>query len=168
MKRTVHFPFIKTGKCIVCCFINIDDMTRKLLLIIFLFSLFSSVEAQHPQPKENIPEKALQFLEKHFKNYVIYRAKYDKKSGEWEIKLQSGHEIEFDYNGNWFEIDGETNPLPKSIIDLLPVDIMNYIAKNYPRRAILKIERESYGYEIELSNSVELQFSKNGKFLKED
>ena len=145
-------------------------MIRKLLLIIFLFSFLTSVEvaAQRPQAKENIPEKALQFLEKHFKNYEIYRAKYDKKSGEWEIKLQSGHEIEFDYDGNWFEIDGETNPLPKSIIDLLPVSIMHYIAKNYPRRAILKIERESYGYEIELSNSVELQFSKTGKFLKED
>ncbi|MFR9165206.1 MAG: PepSY-like domain-containing protein [Dysgonomonas sp.] len=143
---------------------------------VILFSLLTTILlfcfpfgfSQQSSKKEQLPPAAQKFLEHHFSNFEIYRVKYDAKNGEYEVKLQSGHEIEFDHNGDWFEIDGEIQPLPKSIIDMLPIGIPQYIAKNYPRRAIIKIEREAYGYEIELSNSIDLLFDKKGKFLKED
>lgn len=144
----------------------------KKIICLFMFScllLFSQqVLAQRPNSKESLPPKGMAFLDKHFKNYEVYRVKYSAKNGEYEVKLKSGHQVEFDYDGDWIEIDGETQPLPKTIIDMLPPGIIQYIAKKYTRRAIIKIEREAYGYEIELSNSVELLFDHKGKFLKED
>lgn len=139
-----------------------------VIVILLILSTSFHLFAQKPDPVNSLPQPARTFLETHFKHHKIYRVKFDKKNGECEVKLEGGVEIDFDHNGNWLEIDGEIQPLPKSVIDLLPPNIMVYIARNYPRRAILKIERESYGYEIELSNSVELQFDRKGKFLKED
>lgn len=138
------------------------------IVILLILSTSFHLFAQRPDPINSLPPLARTFLETHFKHHKIYRVKFDIKKGECEVKLEGGIEIEFDYNGNWIEIEGEIQPLPKSVIDLLPSNIMVYIARNYPRRAILKIERESYGYEVELSNSAELQFDRKGKFLGED
>ena len=145
-------------------------MKKVYAILFFTLALLVSVclFAQKPNPSDSLPPPAKTFLTKHFNNRKIYRVKYNQKNGEWEVQLINGIEIEFDYNGHWFGIDGEMQPLPKSIIDMLPEKITTYIAKNYPRRAIIKIEREPYGYEIELSNSVELLFDHKGRFLKKD
>ena len=39
---------------------------------------------------------------------------------------------------------------------------------NYPNQQIYKIDRKRWGYEIELSNEMELLFDKDGKFKKMD
>ncbi|SHF22016.1 PepSY-like domain-containing protein [Dysgonomonas macrotermitis] len=113
-----------------------------------------------------LPKKAEQFLQVHFKSTPIKEIEYD--DGKYEVKLRSGHEIEFDAGGNWIDIEGEYSPLPKSIIDLLPQKATAYIANNYPRRPIVQIKKKKYGYKIDLSNSAELMFSFNGDFLGKD
>ena len=47
----------------------------------------------------------------------------------------------------------------------LPQKIMNTIQKMYPGAFIIDIDWESYGYEIELSNRMEMHFDRNGNFL---
>lgn len=56
---------------------------------------------------------------------------------------------------------GQTNPID----DNLPEAILTYLAANYPNATILEVEREDEGYEIELSNGMELKFDQNGQFL---
>ena len=58
--------------------------------------------------------------------------------------------------------DGE---VPRAFV---PDTIMNYVNEKYPEIKVQKIEKESYGYEIDLSNKTELQFDHNGGFIKED
>lgn len=136
-------------------------------ILILLFGLTFSLEAkQKDRYRSELPPNAVQFLDAHFSGISIKKVEYDNH--EFEVELRSGHEIEFDTNGNWIEIEGEYSPLPKSIIDLMPQKIAIYISRNYPRRPIVQIKRKKYGYRVDLSNSAELKFSHNGDFLGKD
>lgn len=130
-------------------------------IVLFFFSLFVSFSAF-----SQLPDKASNFVQVHFENINITKIEFD--DDEYEVKLDNGCELKFDIKGNWLEIESDFSPLPKSIIDLLPKPVIEYIAKKYPRRAIMKIEKEGNNYEVELSNSVELIFDKKGKFLRKD
>ena len=137
----------------------------KNLLIIISFLCF--VISSGAQTKGfDLPEKAVLFISTHFPDNKIVKIEFEDDEDEYEVKLNSGYELEFDLEGEWKEIESDYNPLPKSIIDLLPADLLVYIATKYPRRAIIKIEKLPTGYEIELSNSKELIFDQNGKFLR--
>lgn len=56
------------------------------------------------------------------------------------------------------EIDCERNAVPDAVV---PQQIKDYAAKNYADKKIVKIECNSYGYEIELDNGVEIKFDKD-------
>ena len=47
-------------------------------------------------------------------------------------------------------------------------EISDYVSKNYKGQRIIKIERDSKGYQIELQNGLELYFDRSGKFLRVD
>lgn len=138
----------------------------KYVIYIFLtFVCFSNL-AEAGNKRAPLPPKVMQFISLHFpKNEII---KSEAEDDGFEVDLRSGHEIEFDRNSNWVKIKGEYTPMPKSIIDLLPIAISQYISKNYPRRTIIKIKKKKYGYNIELANSVELKFGYNGEFRGKD
>jgi len=140
-------------------------MKKLVYITAFIFCLPALCNAQGGF---DLPVRATEFLENHFPQYKIHKFEYYEDDRDYEIKLKSGHEIEFDKYGNWKEIDGEYSPIPKTIIDLLPTRIIQYISRNYPRRAIITIEKKNKGYEIELSNSVELKFDMEGNFRKKD
>ncbi|WP_286405649.1 PepSY-like domain-containing protein [Myroides marinus] len=46
--------------------------------------------------------------------------------------------------------------------------MVNYVNTNYIEATITKIEKEARRYEVKLSNGLELEFSKDGKFKKID
>ena len=48
---------------------------------------------------------------------------------------------------------------------LVPAPILNQVNANFPGAAILKIDKESYGFKVELANDIELKFSKNGLLM---
>ena len=45
---------------------------------------------------------------------------------------------------------------------IIPEEILKYMIANYPETKILEIEHDSEGYEIKLSNRLEIKF--NNKF----
>ncbi|KAA6225034.1 MULTISPECIES: PepSY-like domain-containing protein [unclassified Campylobacter] len=47
----------------------------------------------------------------------------------------------------------------------LPQKAMNYIQRNYPNTFIKDIDFEGYGWEVELSNNLDVYFDRNGNFL---
>lgn len=138
----------------------------KYIIYIFLTFVCFPTLVQAGNKREPLPPKVMQFISMHFpKNEIV---KSQSEDDGFEADLRSGHEIEFDRNGNWIKIKGEYTPMPKSIIDLLPIGISQYISKNYPRRTIIKIKKKKYGYNIELANSVELKFGYKGEFIGKD
>lgn len=138
------------------------------ILIILFGSTFALEGKQREKDRGSLPPKAIQFLNTHFSGIEIKKIKYERDDREYEVELRSGHEIEFDSDGNWLEIEGEYSPLPKSIIDMIPSKIAVYISRNYPRKPIIQIKRKTYGYRVDLSNSAELKFNFNGDFIGKD
>ncbi|KAA6225035.1 MULTISPECIES: PepSY-like domain-containing protein [unclassified Campylobacter] len=48
---------------------------------------------------------------------------------------------------------------------ILPQNVINYIQSNYPNTFITDIDYKGYGWEVELSNNLEVFFDKNGNYL---
>ena len=114
-----------------------------------------------------LPAAAQTFIKTHFAGQNADYIVEDKGllDTDYEVRLANGTEIEFDEKGNWDEIDGNRNILPTAII---PKGIATYTTANYKGHNVVKIDKKRSGYEVELSNGVELEFDTAGKFLRLD
>ena len=119
-----------------------------------------------PVAISELPAKITNFVKEHFAGIDISYAKKDKgiMSEEFEVVLNNGAKIEFDKNNEWEEVDCERGTVPATIV---PKAIGDYITQYYPQARVEKISR-GRGYEVELSNDLELSFDKAGKFLRMD
>lgn len=87
---------------------------------------------------------------------------------EYDVKLTSGFELEFDASGQWVEVDG---PMAAAIPnqDFIPQPIRDYVAGHYPAPlAINSISRDAQGYEVELIDLLEIEFDLDGNFVRVD
>ena len=48
---------------------------------------------------------------------------------------------------------------------IVPAKIAGYVAEHYPSSGIEKIEHKRYGYEVELTNDLDMKFGADGRFL---
>lgn len=117
-------------------------------------------------PSEKLPAAAQSFLKEYFPDSPI---SYVKKEADltptYEVVLQNGTEIEFNKKGEWDNIDCKRLAVPAALI---PAAISEYVNANFPGQSIVKIDRETYGHEIEMANGLELKFDKKGKLLHID
>lgn len=144
-------------------------MKKKKLLGILLFALSAlQMNAQDMViPTAELPHPALTFLKTHFPNIEVKRAVKDieyKKTG-YEVTLVDGTEIDFTEKGEWKEVDGKNRIIP---IRFIPKSILDYVKSNYPSASITKISKDLYNIDVNLTNSIELEFDLNGKFLRVD
>lgn len=116
---------------------------------------------------DRLPDAARSFINEYFAENTISYIKKDRglTNTSYEVVLQDGTEIEFDKSGNWDNIDCKRNSVPTGLV---PAAISEYVQVNFPGQLIVKIDREAFGYEIELSSDLELKFDKNGKMLEID
>lgn len=116
---------------------------------------------------DRLPDAARSFINEYFDENTISYIKKDRGLANisYEVVLQDGTEIEFDKSGNWDSIDCKRNAVPAGLV---PDAISEYVQVNFPGQLIVKIDREAFGYEIELSSDLELKFDKNGKMLEID
>lgn len=145
-------------------------MKKILLLMLLLPVAWTGAQALNADPEaltKKLPDKALQFIDKHFPNEQVRRVEtdYERGSTSYEAKLSNGFELKFDGYGQWTEVDGETLTVPKAII---PGRISNYVEKHYPETRIVSIDNERQHYEVKLSDGKELIFDRNGKFNGRD
>ena len=143
----------------------------KVSYLFFLLFICYSVVIQSASlyiDQSSLPKKIETFLDQHFYKYDIKELKYDSKDGKCKVKYTNGIKIEFDNNAEWKEIESDYVPLPKSIIDILPRTTIDFIAKKYPRRAVVKMKRKSGEYKIKLEGSLELVFDSKGRLVEVD
>ncbi len=146
-------------------------MIKKLLLIIIaVVGMGTSAMARDTYIRDTsaLPKSAQTVLANNFKTKVSL-IKVDKEFGrisEYEVILKDGTEISFDRDGNWKNVEVSANEtVPKVfILD----SISKYVKKNQPNQRIIGIEKERTGYEVELSNGVEMKFNAQGEFIKYD
>ena len=132
---------------------------KKIFTLLFLFSAFLIEDDIYIMP-EQLPQNALQFIQKYFPNVNILYAEMDKKG--YEVQLSNGVEIEFLRNGEFKEIEGNYVALP---FEILPQSVANTVGKTYPNTVITKIKRKWNFYEVKLNNMMELYIDANGQLL---
>lgn len=114
----------------------------------------------------DLPQSVQSFLTSHFPNTSV--ASTIKDGNDYEIRMNNGWEMEFDHNGQWENIDCKRDQVPASVLALIPETIISYISSNYATAFITEISRDRSGYEVELSNGLDLKFSSKGVFMAVD
>ncbi len=118
--------------------------------------------------REELPEQAQMFLTKHFENADVLYAKAERDMGvvtSYDVVLEGNVKVEFNRSGEWTSVDCERGQVPDS---LLPQGVLDYVTKKFAKAYVVEIERDRMGYEVKLSNDLDLDFDKNGKFLRVD
>ena len=138
---------------------------KVILLLVVMMTMCFQAKADHDQviPFNQMPEAAQAFLKQHFTNKVPLVVTVDWD--DYTIRYESGEKVEFDKNGNWKEIDCRSSIVPT---ELIPEEIKTNIASTFPGAMILKIDKERYGYEIELTNGLEMKFNNQGALMEVD
>jgi hypothetical protein len=140
-------------------------MKKKITFVVLLLGFVISTNAQKRIQTTELPKAAQEFLQKYFGNVAIDIAKKDAEHGEkgYEVILKDGTEVEFWKDGSYREVDGGNNPIPTEFI---PASIKDYVAKNYPNEKITHIDYGHKDVDVDLTNKIDLEFSKEGKILK--
>ena len=73
--------------------------------------------------------------------------------------------IEFNRKGNWKKVDCHMTAVPAAIV---PQPIQQYVSSNFQGTVITKIDKERYGYDVELSNDIDLKFNYQGAIIGMD
>ena len=145
-------------------------MKKILLMLGLVLGITAAASARDTYAHDDsvLPEAARTTIANNFKSKVSV-VKIDKDFGrvsEYEVILTDGTEISFDRNGNWENV--ETNKSKSVPSGFIPKTISDYVSKNQPGTRIVGIEKERSGYEVELSNGVDIKFNKDGKFVRYD
>lgn len=113
---------------------------------------------------EQLPAEAQAFLKKNFANNNVVVATHDKDitDNDYTVILNDGTKVEFDASGKWESIKNRGANIPASII---PAPIATFVNGQYVGAKIVQIDVKRFGYEVELSNDLELKFDKAGRCI---
>ncbi|MBD1431394.1 PepSY-like domain-containing protein [Sphingobacterium sp. DN00404] len=144
-------------------------MSLKITAMILLLFIVSNASAQDKVISfAKLPTKAQTFVKKHFSENdvttVIIDTEYLIKK-EYEVRLKNGSKIEFNSDGEWEKIEMKGVALP---IQVIPLAISQYIHKSFPNTFVKEVKKQKNGYEVEISNGLDLEFSKKGEFIRVD
>ncbi len=115
-----------------------------------------------------LPQAARTALTRHFGKAKINFIKIDDKflgSTEYEVVLTNGTEVGLNSKGEIVEVEAGRNGVPASLL-LKP--IREYLLKNYKGRKVVELNIKKDKYEVELSSGEELEFGRDGRFLRID
>lgn len=128
----------------------------------------ASARDEYSRDVNVLPAAAKTILKNNFKSAVNH-IKIDRELGmikDYTVVLSDGTEVEFDKNGNWKEIEvGAKKSVPANMI---PKGIIDYVKANQKGARIVGVEKIHGGYEVELSNGVDMKFNSEGVFKKYD
>ncbi|MDE6301628.1 MAG: PepSY-like domain-containing protein [Muribaculaceae bacterium] len=141
---------------------------KKIVRILGLMSVFSLTlglwscgDDDKPVSPEELPTPATAFVQTYYPNVEILNTVRD--DNKYDVTLSNGHEIEFDRNGAWLDVDA---PLGLTVpTGFYPSDIDVYIKAIPDAGGVNEISKEKYGYDVETVNGLDLMFSAIGTYL---
>lgn len=132
---------------------------KKVFILLIIFSSVLAADDWKVDPNE-LPQSAIDFINKFFPNNRIILAERDRK--KYEIVLENGVELEFFINGELKEVEGNYVAVPPEI---LPETVANTVSVTFPNTTITKIKKKWNLYEVKLNNSMALYIDVNGQLL---
>lgn len=114
-----------------------------------------------------LPQKAQTFIETYFNAADISFVKMEKDGlhNDYDVRMTDGTEIDFDHDGSLEQVDCNTKAVPAGIV---PEKITTYVADHFAGAFIVKYEIDRRELKVELNNSLDLEFDKQGNFLRID
>lgn len=144
-------------------------MKQKILktsLIMTLLIMYGTILFAQVIDEKDLPKEIQSYVQIHFPESQIIFAVKDKEglSYKYELKLNNRVELDFNAQGEIISIEGKEK-LPDSVI---PVKILSYVQKKFPKNYITDWSLKKRKQEIELDNGLELKFNNDGDFIKMD
>ena len=140
--------------------------------LMFLFaSLLMTMNACSSKPQvgtfNELPAPAQQFITTYFAQSDIAWIQWERSGmgKEYEVRLNSGVEIEFYDDGSLETIECKPNAVPDGIV---PAAIATYVSTQFPQTFIVKYHIDRREQEVELNNDLDLVFDLNGNFKYND
>ena len=137
---------------------------KKTILALLLTGASASAFALPFEKYSLNRDEAREFLTTHFPKGKVSMIKVDKhllKKTDYDVKLVNGTKIEFNNAGKWTSVDCKTREVPEALV-IRP--IRKYIERNFPDTKIVKIEKKTFGFELEVSDGIEVKFDRLGTF----
>ena len=137
-------------------------MKKFFLAVASLFTFIGIASADNDRiiSFEQLPAKSQEFIKKYFPDEKVSYVKEESDFMElsYEAVLATGTKIEFVGSGEWKEVECRYSTLNEEIV---PVQIREYVRKNFPETKFVKIEKGYRDYEVKLTNRLELTFDLN-------
>jgi hypothetical protein len=136
------------------------------LMFFAVTTLLVACEKEKLIQENELPAAGRAFIKTHFADVGITAIvkERDGLDTDYTVYLANSFDIDFTKSGEWDDVDGHFQPVPESILALLPQPLLQHIANAFPNLSIVEVNRERHGYEISLSNDLELNFDSNGRF----
>lgn len=138
------------------------------LILAFAFvAMFSSCGKEETIiAVDELPVEARSYISNHFNGLGITQVVKDKEGigNSYDVYLSNGLALEFTNKGK-IESIKSTTELPNSVI---PDKVSMYVTSHYPAAFITEWDIDMNDQEIQLSNGLELIFSKEGDFIRID
>lgn len=134
------------------------------LIMVILCTVASFAFDKYTINREELPQAAQEMLTSYFPKAKIGMIKVDKhllKKTDYDVRLVNGTTIEFSNTGKWTSVDCKSKEVPEGLI---PKAIRNHINKNFNDLKIVKIKKKTSGYEVGLSDGVELKYNLLGQY----
>lgn len=137
------------------------------LVAAFVFVCTACADRTTPIEVKQLPTTARQTLNNHFKSAKVALVTKEREGlgCTYEVTFSNGDQIEFDKNGQWTDIDCKRTQVPGALV---PSAVRNYVRANYAGSRVLELSRDRKGYEVKLSNRMELEFDKQGRLTDID
>ena len=135
------------------------------LLMMVLAVTVASARDRYTSDVNTLPQLAQQILKQHFGKVAVNHIKIESHTfggDDYEVILDNGTEVDFNSKGEWTDIEAGRRGVPASII---PAEINKHLKAQYSKQKVVSIDRDKKGYELKLTNGLELRYNKYGHFL---
>ncbi len=138
------------------------------LLVAALFSAgiaAAAVLTDRPIAVDELPATAQKFIRTHFASSEVLYAKVDDGlfDNDYKVVFADGASAEFASNGEWKEVMCKHCAVPASVV---PQAIREQVVKQFPKAVIEGIDRDRRGYDVELSNGLDLKFDRQMNLIE--
>ncbi len=145
-----------------------DTIMKKIFAILAIsLSAVSLAKADDiPVTFAQLPVAAQKFIQDTYPDEKVSYAMVDDDfiRPDYSVVLASGIKVRFNHDGSLEKIEARGG-VPASVV---PVQIMDYVKIYVPDATVVEYEVGRFGYEVKLSNRMELNFNRKFKISRFD
>lgn len=143
-------------------------MMMSMMFASFMLSSCGNDSYEEPsyQNEVALPESADNFIHSYYPTTKLVKVTVSEDSSGlvYSAYLANAHIVRFDVNGDWKDVVAPGGrPIPSGIT---PVIIAEYISKTNIGQGVSEIRRDYKGYDVKLTNGIEMNFDADYAFLQ--